>query len=69
MLINRQVGGNLSEILDTTANTLRERIAMRGQVKALTAQGRMSGIVISMLPFGIFAFVADKPPLHQFVIY
>lgn len=57
MLINRQVGGNLSEILDTTANTLRERIAMRGQVKALTAQGRMSGIVISMLPFGIFAFL------------
>jgi len=50
VLIQRQIGGNLSEILDNISNTIRERIKIKGDVRALTAQGRMSGIVISLLP-------------------
>lgn len=53
VLIQRQIGGNLSEVLDNISNTIRERIKIKGDVKALTAQGKMSGIVISVLPPGL----------------
>lgn len=55
VLIQRQVGGNLAEILDTIGGTIQERIRMRREVYALTAQGRMSGIVLTGLPFGLAA--------------
>jgi len=50
VLIQRQVGGNLAVVLDSIANTIRERIKIKGQIKTLTAQGRISGIIIGMLP-------------------
>ncbi len=50
LLIQRQVGGNLSEILDTIANTIRERVRIKGEIKTLTAQGRLSAAIISLLP-------------------
>lgn len=51
ILIQRQVGGNLSEVLDIVAETIRERLRMRGEVRALTAQGRMSmWIFVLMAP-------------------
>lgn len=53
VLIQRQVGGNLAQILDTISGTIQERIRMRREVMALTAQGRMSGIVLSVLPIGL----------------
>ncbi|MGE5507744.1 MAG: type II secretion system F family protein [Chitinophagales bacterium] len=53
VLIQRQVGGNLSEILDTIAHTIRERIRIKGEIKTLTAQGRFSGMVVSLLPFAL----------------
>lgn len=52
--IQRQIGGNLSEILDSVAATIRERLRLMGQIRALTAQGKMGGIVIAALPFGLF---------------
>lgn len=51
VLIQRQVGGNLAEVLDSIANTIRERVRIKGEIKTLTAQGRLSGIVIGLLPF------------------
>lgn len=51
VLIQRQVGGNLAEVLDNIANTIRERVRIIGEIKTLTAQGKMSGIVIGLLPF------------------
>lgn len=51
VLIQRQIGGNLSEILDNISSTIRQRIKTKGEIKALTAQGRMSGWIISLLPF------------------
>ncbi len=48
--IQHEVGGNLSEILDTISHTIRERVRIKGQIEALTAQQQMSGTVISLLP-------------------
>jgi tight adherence protein B len=53
VLIQRQVGGNLAEILDNIARTIRERVRIRNEIKTLTAQGRISGLIISLLPFGL----------------
>ncbi len=50
VLIQRQVGGNLAQILDTISDTIQERIRMRREVKALTAQGRASGVVLTLIP-------------------
>ncbi len=51
--VNRGVGGNLAEILSGLTATLRERERLRGQVAALTAQGRLSGWVVGLLPLGL----------------
>lgn len=53
VLIQRQVGGNLAQILDTISETINERVRMRREISALTAQGRMSGMVLGCLPFGL----------------
>lgn len=58
VLIQRQVGGNLAQILDTISATIDERIKMRREVMALTAQGRMSGVVLAALPI-VVAFVLN----------
>lgn len=50
VIIQRQVGGNLAEVLDNIAGTIRERVRIKGEIKTLTAQGRISGIIISALP-------------------
>lgn len=60
--ISREVGGNLAESLSTLAETLRRRLIMEGKVKALTAQGRLQGIVMAMLPVGMVAFLAFAYP-------
>lgn len=57
VLIQRQVGGNLSEILDSIAFTIRERIRIKGEIQTLTAQGRISGMVIGALPVGLGVFI------------
>lgn len=61
VLIQRQVGGNLSEILDSIAYTIRERIRIKGEINTLTAQGRISGLIIAALPFviGLFLFMMN----------
>jgi tight adherence protein B len=51
--VQQQVGGNLAEILDTIAFTIRERVRIKGEINTLTAQGRMSGYLVSFLPIGI----------------
>ena len=48
--VQRQTGGNLSQILETIANTIRERIKVKADVSAVTSQGRMSGLLIGALP-------------------
>lgn len=50
VLIQRQLGGNLAEVLENIATTIRARIKLKGDVKVLTAQGRISGLILSILP-------------------
>ncbi len=51
LIIQRQVGGNLAEVLDTISETIRERVRIKSEIKTLTAQGRISGVIVSLLPF------------------
>jgi len=53
VMIQREIGGNLSEILDNISDTIRERVKLQGEIRTLTAQGRISGIVISILPIAL----------------
>jgi tight adherence protein B len=55
--IHREVGGNLAEVLDAVGHTIRERNAIRRQVKALSAEGKLSAVVLMGLPFGIIGFI------------
>jgi tight adherence protein B len=60
--IHREVGGNLAEVLDAVGHTIRERNAIRRQVKALSAEGKLSAAVLMALPFGIVAFLWMSNP-------
>ena len=60
--IQREVGGNLAELLLNVAATLRERDYLRRQVKALSAEGRFSAYILLALPPGIIAYMAMSNP-------
>jgi tight adherence protein B len=56
--IQRNVGGNLADIMDQVAAMIRQRIAIQGQIKVLTTQGKLSGAIVGLLPFGLGATIA-----------
>lgn len=62
ILIQKEVGGNLAEIIDTIAATIRERITIQREVKTLTAQGKLSGFVVGLLPLflGVVMFSINQ---------
>ena len=60
--IQHQVGGNLAEILDSIAFTIRERIRIKGEIRTLTAQQRLSGYVVAGLPIGLAGFLFVAAP-------
>lgn len=55
--IQRQSGGNLGEVLSNLSKVLRERTNLQKKIKALTAEGRISGIIVGIIPFAIFGIV------------
>jgi tight adherence protein B len=55
--IQREVGGNLAEVLQTVGDTMRARNRLKGEIRALTAEGRISAIVLGALPFLLFIFL------------
>lgn len=61
--VQREVGGNLGEILETISHTIRERVRIKGEIRSLTAQGMMTGYVISGVPVGLFIliFMINRP--------
>jgi len=61
--VQRDVGGNLSEVLQTVCNTMRERGALRRQVKALSAEGRLSAVVLTLLPVLVGGYLALMNPV------
>jgi len=67
--IQRQVGGNLAEVLDIVANTVRERAYVQRQVRVLSAEGRLSIAILSALPFGIFIYLALMNPEYVSTLF
>ena len=62
MRISREVGGNLAETLEGIADTLRKKLTMEGKIQALTAQGRMQGIVMTCLPLFLMFILKHMEP-------
>ncbi|WP_018086680.1 type II secretion system F family protein [Desulfurispora thermophila] len=69
VLIQRQVGGNLAEVLDNIAETIRERVRIKGQIRSITAQGRISGLVISLLPVGLAGMMLVVNPEYIMILF
>jgi tight adherence protein B len=62
--IQREVGGNLAELLTTVAGTLRERERLRRQVKVLSAEGRLSAWILGMLPIAFSVYLLLVRPQY-----
>jgi tight adherence protein B len=67
--IQRQTGGDLAEILDKIGYVIRERYKILGQVKALTAEGRLSGVVLIALPFVLFLLMLHMKPDYIMLLW
>jgi tight adherence protein B len=67
--VQREVGGDLAEILEIIAGTIRERERLRRHIRALTAEGRLSGIVLGILPFAMAAFLLWRQPDYLEPLY
>ena len=66
--VQREVGGNLAEILDVISFTIRERVRIKGEISSLTAQGRATAWVISMMPVALILilFLVNRPYVENF---
>jgi len=64
MDIHREVGGDLTEVLDTVAGTIRQRNQLRRQVKSLSAEGRLSAWILFVLPIGLFGVMKLTNPAY-----
>lgn len=62
VIIQRQIGGNLAEVLLNIHDTIQERVRIQGEIKSLTAQGRLSGYLIAFLPFGVGLILSAIQP-------
>lgn len=69
MRISREVGGNLADILETLADTLRMKHQMEGKIKALTAQGKMQGLVMTSLPLFLMFILTHMEPEAMAPLY
>jgi len=62
VLVQRETGGNLAEIVENLARVIRERFRIEGQLRIHTAQARMTGIILALLPVGVAAAIAAINP-------
>jgi tight adherence protein B len=69
MNIQRQVGGNLAELLETVSTTLREREQVRRQIKVLSAEGRLSAVVLVALPFVVVGYLFVTNPTYLMPLF
>ena len=67
--LQRQVGGNLAEVLSTVSQTIRDRYSLKRQIKALSAEGRLSSLILSILPFLLFGALLLFNPLFLRPLY
>jgi tight adherence protein B len=66
--VQREVGGNLAEILDNISYTIRERVRIKGEIATLTAQGQITAWVISLLPISLalFLYIVNRSYMQNF---
>jgi tight adherence protein B len=69
IITSQQVGGNLAEILDTVAETIRERVRIRREIQVLTAQQMISGYVLVFLPIILAALLLIINPTYQMRLF
>jgi tight adherence protein B len=69
ILIQHETGGNLTELLDGLANTMRERIKLRGKIRTLSSEGRASAWVLGSLPFAIVAILSIINPDYISILW
>ncbi|MBN1911419.1 MAG: type II secretion system F family protein [Pirellulales bacterium] len=69
VILQRQTGGDLAEILDKIGRLIRERFQIWGQVQALTGEGRLSGIILLALPVALFLVVYQMNPDYVMVLF
>lgn len=69
VIIQSQVGGSLAEILDSIAETIRERIQIEAEISALTAEGKLSGIVLALMAPGMAAALTVLNPTYMSVLF
>lgn len=69
VLLQQGSGGNLGEILDSMAQIIRERFRLKGQVKAASAHGRVTGLILSLMPVIVAAIMFFTSPSYLFVLF
>lgn len=69
VLIQRDTGGNLSELLESISTIIRDRIKLLGQVRVLSAEGKLSAWILSLLPFGAAGMIQLSNPKFLEVLY
>ena len=69
MLVQKETGGNLAEVLDKTGLVIRERSRLLGQLRIYTAQGRMTGWILGLLPFIVFAVMNFVNPAYARIMF
>lgn len=67
--IHREVGGDLAEVLDHVGETIRERTQIKGQVRALSAEGRLSAYILVALPVGMFVYMSAVNSAYIATLY
>ncbi len=69
ILVQKETGGNLAEVLDKTALVIRERFRLRGQLRVYTAQGRLTGWILASLPFIMFVLLSLVNPAYMSILW
>ena len=69
ILVQRETGGDLAEILDRTAQLLRERIRVKGEVQVYTAQGRLTGWILALLPVALLLLISLFSPEYSRILF
>ncbi len=69
VLIQREIGGNLSEVLKNIGHTIRERFRIQGEIRTKSAQARLSGYIVSALPFFLFFWINLVNPGYMKTLY
>jgi tight adherence protein B len=68
-LVQKDVGGNLTEIMEKVAETIRERLRIQGDVRVLTTQGKLSGFIVGLMPFVVFLILILSAPDYFSIMF